>query len=143
MKAKYFQDTYIINAINTKNSSFFLFLFCLERFPMGRYLLIKGLRLHVGNGSSINVFSYPWIPRPLTFRPITAINGNIDVRVADFITQQREWDTNLVSNFICVEDRDLIITMPINHCNLHDFWLWHSDKRGTYNVKSGYKLFMH
>lgn len=55
------------------------------------------MRLRVANDSSIRVFSDPWIPMPLTFLPITTINGNDDVRVAGFINQRGELDINLAS----------------------------------------------
>lgn len=63
--------------------------------------------------------------------------------MADLINQTGEWDSHLVSSFFCVEDKEIILSIPISPCILQDSWLWHYDKRARYSVKSGYKLLMH
>ncbi|XP_022131662.1 uncharacterized protein LOC111004787 [Momordica charantia] len=131
LKAKYFHDSLVLQATHLRNQSYFW-----KGFIWGRDLLIKGLRSRVGNGSTINIFSDPWIPRPYSFRPITAPFGPYDVKVADLINPNGQWDVHLISYIFCEEDRDLILSMPVSPYNSVDSWIWHFDKRGHYNVKS-------
>lgn len=91
----------------------------------------------------------------LMFSQILGFQGHIRFGPLQSQKEQREskwlilsilkanWDSNLVSNFFCEEDINIIISMPISPCNLSDSWIWYFDKRGNYTVKSGYKLYIH
>ncbi|KAK3188913.1 hypothetical protein Dsin_028474 [Dipteronia sinensis] len=54
----------------------------------GRDLLVKGLRWGVGDGNKIRVFKDQWIPRPLSFKPITPDPG-AEIKVADLLDKDQ------------------------------------------------------
>ncbi|KAK1554997.1 hypothetical protein Q3G72_020206 [Acer saccharum] len=66
LKAKYFRQEDFLQAPLRPGCSQ-----CWRSIIWGRELLQMGLRWKIGNGSSIKIFSDPWIPRPSSFRPIS------------------------------------------------------------------------
>lgn len=51
-------------------------------------------------------------------------------------------DLPKISLYFESEDRDLVKAIPLSSFYTKDSWFWHYDKRGSYNVKIGYKLYM-
>lgn len=72
-KAKYFPHTSLLEVTVGHNPSY-----SWRSLTWGRDLLLTGLRWKVGNGRDINIFSSQWLPRPSTFRPITAAGSGQD-----------------------------------------------------------------
>ncbi|KAK3219003.1 hypothetical protein Dsin_012973 [Dipteronia sinensis] len=61
--------------------------------------------------------------------------------VADLIDNVRHrWNLDKLEESFLEADRELILTIPMSLRDWDDCLVWHFDKRGTYNVKSGYKL---
>lgn len=50
------------------------------------------------------------------------------------------WNLNLLKNVVTEEDIDLIMRMPINRTSKVRI-IWHYDKYGLHNFKSGYKWY--
>lgn len=73
--------------------------------------------MSIGNRIPTHVFSYPWITRLSTFRPITPNSSAVDF---------------LLSDFIITKDRGIWVSLTMR--------LFLS--RGQYSVKSGYKVAM-
>lgn len=82
----------------------------------GRELLEKGTRWRIGNGEAVEM-TEAWIPRPTTFKLISP-NPNLQhMKVAEFITKDKQWDigklrTHLMEIFI-----EKILEIPLT--NLH------------------------
>lgn len=64
----------------------------------------------------------------------------IEARVADFITPEGAWNTDLLTIATSPEDTAVIKKIPPN-LRMEDKLIWHYDKYGKYSVKAGYKWF--
>ncbi|KAI9162401.1 hypothetical protein LWI28_026934 [Acer negundo] len=106
----------------------------------GRELLLKGIKGKVGDGKSIKAFVDPWIPRPTSFLLVTT-TGNNNSLVADFLLDDgMGWEIRKLDQIFLNIDRDAILFILLSLRSLADKILWHYDKKGTYKVKSVYKV---
>lgn len=49
------------------------------------------------------------------------------------------WDVQCVNDIFDERDAKLILQIPISHCKPLDSWVWYSDHKGEYTVKSSYR----
>ncbi|XP_072057552.1 uncharacterized mitochondrial protein AtMg00310-like [Arachis hypogaea] len=82
----------------------------------GRTVVEKGLNWRVGSGSSIRVFSDPWLPPPYPFRiplsqPITPKNPVFWVK--DLMLPDRNWNHNLIANSFSPEIQSRIYSIQL------------------------------
>lgn len=106
----------------------------------GLDLLLEGIIWRVGNGSSINIWHDPWLPRGTTRRPITPRRNSLLTRVDELINPiNGEWDEDLVKETFWEEDAAAILALPISEGE-EDWLAWHYDNAGKFSVKSAYKL---
>ncbi|KAK3222937.1 hypothetical protein Dsin_009962 [Dipteronia sinensis] len=52
--------------------------------------------------------------------------------------QDGSWNDVLVRKSFSEEEAEAILSLPSSRMGIHDSFLWHYDKSGTYSVKSGY-----
>ncbi|XP_013654011.2 uncharacterized protein LOC106358754 [Brassica napus] len=106
----------------------------------GRELLSKGLRLMVGNGSSISVWSSPWLVDGERMRiPLMKnILVDLNLRVNHLLLPNSHlWNQNLLDDLFFPQDKEIIqkikpvLTSP-------DYFIWNHTRSGEYSVKSGY-----
>ncbi|KAL5542188.1 hypothetical protein UlMin_009898 [Ulmus minor] len=118
LKGKYFPNGNFLSAPCKQTASFIW-----KSIVWGRELLNKGLIWKIGNGLSVKAFSDPWIARPMSFKPVTK-NPRMDDPTENF------WPIDIaeITN----------ITVPRNR-EADKLW-WFFEKKGSYTVKSGYKL---
>lgn len=65
---------------------------------MGLELLNDGLIWRVGDGTSINIWSDPWLPKGTTRKPVTPRRASLLTRVGELINPATsEWDEQLVN----------------------------------------------
>ncbi|XP_024164679.1 uncharacterized protein LOC112171781 [Rosa chinensis] len=109
----------------------------------GREVLKKGLQFQVGDGSGISVWKDPWIALPLSFKPFSPImEGTEDFMVADLIDRENgEWLPYLLDELFTNGEVANIASIPLSLRCVEDRLIWHFDRRGIYNVKSGYCVF--
>ncbi|KAK3204144.1 hypothetical protein Dsin_018190 [Dipteronia sinensis] len=50
------------------------------------------------------------------------------------------WNLRRLEEYFLEVDRELILAIPISIGDKPDCWMWHFDKKGIYNVKSGYRV---
>ena len=97
----------------------------------------------MGNSASIKAFSDPWIPRPLTFRPVS-FDQDPNLRVADFIDQDRLdshcWNADKLSNTFLPFYVEVISSIPVSVRGCDDILARHFDKKRIFSVKSGYQV---
>ncbi|KAL0397552.1 UNVERIFIED_CONTAM: hypothetical protein Scaly_0203600 [Sesamum calycinum] len=101
-----------------------------------------GCRWRVGSGTSICIWKDPWLPRPLTFGPITPPLGHLsEMKVSDLIDPQtQDWNAQLIRSIFWPVDSDLILGIPLGHLGLEDQIVWHHTKNGIFSVRSAYHL---
>ncbi|KAL0741155.1 hypothetical protein Bca4012_082668 [Brassica carinata] len=104
----------------------------------GREVLKKGLGWLVGDGSSISVWSDPWLSTdsPLTpFGPPTEYNASLQVK--HLIAATGEWDVEAIRLHLPqYEEHIRRIILP--SFSLPDKLVWIFSRSGTYTTKSGY-----
>ncbi|WVZ92789.1 hypothetical protein U9M48_038829, partial [Paspalum notatum var. saurae] len=75
-----------------------------------------------------------------TRRVITPRGSSILQKVSELINPITEnWDEQLVRDTFCIEDANIILSLPIS-AQRPDFLAWHPDPKGTFSVKSAYVL---
>ena len=63
------------------------------------------------------------------------------LRIAYFcIPRHKEWDTELLEEIFTLVDAQAIASIPLSSGTEPNSIIWHFNKRGTYTVKSGYKV---
>ncbi|KAL5857906.1 hypothetical protein ACOSQ3_005364 [Xanthoceras sorbifolium] len=105
----------------------------------GRELQCKGLCWSVGDGASIDAFQNPWIPRPLTFKPVSCAPAQ-NIRASSFINANGGWDLTRLEESILETDRDAILSIALGVYEEFVQTVLVFDKKGLYSVKSGYRL---
>ncbi|XP_024013803.1 uncharacterized protein LOC112087890 [Eutrema salsugineum] len=136
MRSRYYDNDNILDAeIGTRPS------FGWRSILFGRDLLERGLRLMVGNGASIRVWTDLWIEDG-DYRAPLRKNSLVDLelKVEDLIDHRRKWwDRDKLEEHFLQRDIDLIIKIkPI--LSSPDFWCWKAERSGEYSVKSGFCL---
>ncbi|KAL5541131.1 hypothetical protein UlMin_043417 [Ulmus minor] len=98
-----------------------------------------GKRCAYQNIKEVWAFSDPWIARPMSFKPVTKNPRMDDPTVAEFLNPLG-WNTQLLEeNFWPIDIAEITnITVPRNR-ESDKLW-WFFEKKGSYTVKSGYKL---
>lgn len=106
----------------------------------GLTVLQNGMIWRVGNGSKINIWADPWIPRGWSRKPITPRGANLVTKVEELIDPYTgTWDDNMLSQTFWEEDVAAIKSIPV-HVEMEDVLAWHFDARGCFSVKSAYKV---
>ncbi|XP_060962155.1 uncharacterized protein LOC115720894 [Cannabis sativa] len=105
----------------------------------GRDLLVKGLRLKIGDGSSVTCSSDPWIPRHSEFTPFY-YSGDPQNLVSFYITEDKEWNLPLLTCDFSAVDIDFILSIPLSSSHVRDQWIWHFTNSSEYTVQTGYHL---
>lgn len=75
-----------------------------------------------------------------TFKPKCTNMDFHEARVADSITPEGNWNTDLLAKATPPKDSEVIKKIPLN-LRIEDKLIWHFDRLGMYSVKSGYKWF--
>jgi ribonuclease HI len=106
----------------------------------GVQLLKEGLVRRVGDGTTIQLWSDPWLPREWSRQPITPRGQTIISKVSELIDPYSgSWDVQLVQSIFLKQDVDLILAIPLRE-EMEDEWAWHYEPKGIFTVKSAYKL---
>ncbi|XP_038722039.1 uncharacterized protein LOC120014190 [Tripterygium wilfordii] len=103
----------------------------------------RGIRWRIGDGSSVRVGLDTWLPRPVTFKPISWLPDDIikGAPVASLINQAtHSWDIDRVQNSFIPSDVELILSIPISPFRAVDHILWHWDSKGRFSIKSTYHV---
>ena len=114
----------------------------MEEYFFGRNVLEKGLRWRIGNGEQLLVYQSQWIPRSITFQPISPPSLSPDTIVAKLISEEQSRKEAVIRQHFLKEDADQILKIPLPRQPKPDQVLWHYDKKGNYSVKSGYQVAM-
>ncbi|KAL0364053.1 UNVERIFIED_CONTAM: hypothetical protein Sangu_0502900 [Sesamum angustifolium] len=101
-----------------------------------------GCRWRVGSGEKIKVWTDPWLPRPVSFRPITPPNERFEfLRVSDLINQETgDWNSTVIQDIFLPLDCEVILGIPLGRTVCEDLLIWHYSTNGLFSVRSAYHL---
>jgi hypothetical protein len=135
LKAKYFPDTGVLQAEPKEGMSY-----TWRSILKGIQLLKEGVIKRVGDGTSINVWQDPWVPREGCPFLITRRGNTMIDHVSELLDPiSGSWDHELVDD--CLWPADAIHVKKIPVCmEMEDFWAWRLEPKGNFSVKSAYKL---
>lgn len=138
LKGKYYETSSFMQAPLGKRPSY-----AWRSVLDGRALLSQGLKITVGNGSHLHVWSDPWLEdedglcRP-PLRRQRFFDANLHVSaVIDF--RSRRWSEQKLNELFVPRDiRILRRNQPV--VSERDSWIWRHSRNGVYSVKTGYEL---
>jgi ribonuclease HI len=135
MKAKYYPNSSLLQAEEMSGISY-----AWRSILKGIELLKKGIIKRVGDGTTINIWDDPWLPRLWSRRPITPKGKSIISKVSELIDPNTgSWDKNLVQDIFWSQDANMILAIPLFE-DFEDEWAWHFENSGQFSVKSAYRL---
>lgn len=135
LRAKYYPNDIILNCLPRHGISY-----SWRSILTGLELLKKGIIWRVGDGTSISIWSDPWLPKGDTRRPATPRRASLLTTVSELINPiTGGWDEQLVKDIFWEEDAEVNLSIPIGE-GMQDWLAWHYDSAGRFSVKSTYKL---
>ncbi|KAL0378864.1 UNVERIFIED_CONTAM: putative mitochondrial protein [Sesamum radiatum] len=136
LKQKYFPTTDVLSGSASQGCSF-----TWRSIVEARPVILLGSRWQVGDGLTARIWLDRWIPRPISFRVITAPHRlSPDAKVATLFYEDRDlWNETLVRNIFRPEDADVILGISVSRSH-PDTFHWHYDTKGRFSVRSAYHL---
>lgn len=126
LKARYFQQSDIMDAPKGSNSSFIW-----QSILWSRDLLAKGLRWRVGNGQCIKALEDAWIPDLWTGKSSAP---SVVLHVQDFIGANGEWNEEALKVHFPDFEVGLILSISLINLGGEDKRYWKWDYKGNYSV---------
>ena len=110
LKARYFANETILTAVQRKKA-----FYAWKSLLFGRDLLMKGLRVIIGKGSSIDMWNHAWLhvhpPRP----PRGLNIEDVEAKVSNFIQEDGSgWNIDKLREFVHAEDVEEILKIKIS-----------------------------
>ncbi|XP_062014569.1 uncharacterized protein LOC133731138 [Rosa rugosa] len=102
----------------------------------GRDILRAGIKRHIGNGFSTNIWLDPWLMDE-DLRPYVTDRVTL---VADLFISLGVWNSTLLSELFPANIVQKILSIPLSPRHHEDRWIWGGDKRGQFSVKSAYHV---
>lgn len=139
LKGRYFPDCSILSATPKTHSSY-----AWKSILFGKELVVKGMRMVVGNGTTTKMWTDPWIPDHPP-RPPRSLNEDLsEVTVNSFMNaDRRSWNIMKLEAEVVPEDIDKILSIKLCSTAELDLLGWSYNEDGIYTVKSGYWLSTH
>ncbi|XP_045083714.1 uncharacterized protein [Aegilops tauschii subsp. strangulata] len=135
LQARYFPDGKLLEAKPRDGISY-----SWRSLLHGLQLFREGYIWRIGDGSQVNIWSDPWLPRPWSCGVITPRGANLLQKVSDLIDPiTGSWDVQLVRDTFWPDDVKHIPQIPLRD-GTQDFIAWQYDTKGVHSVKSAYKL---
>lgn len=109
-----------------------------------RDLLVKGIRIRIGNGYSTSIWDDPWLPDDRSFKVLTPRPPGLfyPMQVVHLINQDSgTWNKELIQEILWPIDCVKILTTPIGAITSEDRVIWHYAKNGQFSVKSAYQIY--
>ena len=99
----------------------------------------RGIRWKLGNGQSISFWLDSWcheLPLIELLDPDREITALSQVKVQEFITQEKLWDIAKLSQVLPQHLVKLVLAVPIPLTNMNDSFCWGFTGSGDFTVKS-------
>ncbi|KAK9950614.1 hypothetical protein M0R45_006095 [Rubus argutus] len=136
-KALYFPNSNFMQAVAQPGMSF-----TWRSILVGREVLSRGTRFQIGTGLTVSLWNDPWIPLPHNCKPFSCPRVGTEAWVVgDLIDQeQHAWKTSVIKDLFSETEASIILKIPLSLRSSEDCLIWHHDKSGVYEVKSGYHV---
>ncbi|KAL0298735.1 UNVERIFIED_CONTAM: hypothetical protein Sradi_6533300 [Sesamum radiatum] len=107
-----------------------------------RPVVVGGSCWQNGSGRGIHIWSDRLLPRPDTFKVLTAPHTlSMDGTVAElFEDGDNGWNVELMSSIFIQEDVDCILSISLPADRGRDVLKWHYEKNGRFPVRSAYQI---
>ena len=137
LKARYYPDCEFMNAELGCCPSY-----TWQSILKGREILKRGLKFQLGTGEQVSLWNDPWIPLLPNFWPFSApMLGTEDWRLSDVIDESdMTWNDMMVRDLFSEIECGRILGIPLSLRRPQDKLVWIHNKKGAYDVKSGYKV---
>lgn len=135
MKRRYFRHSDFMEAKLGSNPSYIW-----QSILWGREVIHKGLRWRIGDGKLVKVYQSGWLPRSVTFKPISPKSLPVETTVFELINEEHCCKELMIRQYFHQDDVVQILKIPMPTQPRSDPVLWHYNKKGFYLVKSGYQL---
>jgi hypothetical protein len=136
LKAKYYPEGDVLKAVPSQNMSY-----TWRSILEGLDVLKADLIWRVGDGSNINIWQDPRLPREWSRLHVTPRRNSLLTKVSELIDPGTgKWDEELVTQTFWPQDTKLILATPV-HTELDDSVAWHYGSRGCFSVRSAYKVY--
>ncbi|GER38035.1 ribonuclease H-like superfamily protein [Striga asiatica] len=110
-----------------------------------RKFLKLGLRYKVGNGRAISIWTSPWVPEAVDFKPQCCFDSDKSnlVFVSDLMNAEwTQWDENRIYQIFTPSEACSIIQIPISREGHTDQLVWHQNPKGHFTVKDAYNTIL-
>lgn len=137
MKAKYFPDCSILEAVSGKKPSF-----AWMSIQSACDLIREDIIWRVGNGETICIWHDKWLPNPSTYRvqSLPAVLAS-SATVSELIDRDTWWwNHSLLEQIFSPAEVKLILSIPISSSNQEDILLWRGTAKGDFSVRSTYHM---
>ncbi|GJN21135.1 hypothetical protein PR202_gb08585 [Eleusine coracana subsp. coracana] len=109
----------------------------------GKDVLKQGIIRRIGSGSSTNIWQSNWLPREGFLRPLCSLVDQPPQWVSELITQDRQWNKELLRDVFIPMDIEAIESIPICTASQEDFWGWQYEKNRIFSARSAYRMLVH
>ena len=131
LRAKYYPDGDLINAVVKKGSSF-----TWQSIMSSLKTFRRGCLWRIGDGATTNIWTDHWVPSSPTRMVSTPRGACILTRVEQLISPiNGEWDEELIREIFWPVDVERILQIPLPNHGQPDFIAWVPNKSGCFSVK--------
>ncbi|KAL5538858.1 hypothetical protein UlMin_043555 [Ulmus minor] len=104
-----------------------------------RDTLLSGAYFQIGDGSSINIWEDPWVPKCRDFLPRARPNHTRDAcMVKDLFSLFGHWDTRKVQSIFLPANANNILSIQLPIRPIRDYWCWLPASSGKFSARSFY-----
>ncbi|KAK2423594.1 hypothetical protein QL285_034041 [Trifolium repens] len=138
-KARYFPNSSLFDSKIGHNPSY-----AWRGIWKARQILMYGCRWRIGNGTSINIMSEPWLrERDGAWIPSPQDQGVYNLNVSNLmIPNMKLWDKEKIESLFPLHIAKRIVETPLLNVVEEDKLIWSDNIDGNYSVRSGYKTLM-
>nr|POE53196.1 hypothetical protein CFP56_13604 [Quercus suber] len=107
----------------------------------GKEVLWRGARWRVGNGESIKIWDYPWLPSSEHPRVLSLVIDGLQEATVDYLINPTSisWDKDVMAGFFAPLEAELMLKIPLSPTNVEDKLIWPHLPNRVYTVKSKYR----
>ena len=134
-KAKYFPTSTIFDAKAGSGS------YAWRSILKARKVILLGVQWRIGDGSSVKIFKYSWLPGAHSGRILSPVSVLSEEATVDQLigNDSQWWNTNLVDSIFIPSKAQLVKSIPVCHSAQKDFLFW-PPWTGMYQVRTSYHL---